>query len=127
MVDSSLFDAFRRSREFYEDYALFMERFNVSGLRRLGVECACETLNLGVVGLIGMLALASSAFQMTDENDWLKQTDLAVTFLDRYGAKVGQRGIMHDDAVPLEQYPDYVIKAVLATEDRRFFEHFGQL
>ena len=125
MVDSSLFDAFRRSREFYEDYALFMERFNVSGLRRLGVECACETLNLGVVGLIGMLALASSAFQMTDENDWLKQTDLAVTFLDRYGAKVGQRGIMHDDAVPLEQYPDYVIKAVLATEDRRFFEHFG--
>jgi len=125
MVDSSLFDAFRRLREFYEDYALFMERFNVSGLRRLGVECACETLNLGVVGLIGMLALASSAFQMTDENDWLKQTDLAVTFLDRYGAKVGQRGIMHDDAVPLEQYPDYVIKAVLATEDRRFFEHFG--
>ena len=38
---------------------------------------------------------------------------------------VGQRGIKHDDAVPLDQYPDYVIKAVLATEDRRFYEHFG--
>ena len=29
-----------------------------------------------------------SAFQMTSEGDWLKQTDLAVTFLDRYGAEV---------------------------------------
>jgi penicillin-binding protein 1A len=27
--------------------------------------------------------------------------------------------------VPLEQIPDYVIQAVLATEDRRFFEHWG--
>ena len=125
LIDSSLFDVARRARDFYEDFSLFMERFHVSGISRVGVELACETLTLGVVGLIGMMALASSAFQMTDENDWLKQTDLAVTFLDRYGAKVGQRGILHDDAVPLDQFPDYVIKAVLATEDRRFFEHFG--
>ena len=62
---------------------------------------------------------------MTSEGDWLKQTDLAVTFLDRYGNEVGQRGIKHDDAVPLDEYPDYLIKAVLATEDRRFYEHFG--
>jgi penicillin-binding protein 1A len=27
--------------------------------------------------------------------------------------------------VPLEEIPDHLIKAVLATEDRRFFEHFG--
>jgi penicillin-binding protein 1A len=72
-----------------------------------------------------MTALAGSAFQMTSEGDWLKQSDLAVTFLDRYGNEVGQRGIKHDDAVPLDQYPDYLIKAVLATEDRRFYEHFG--
>ena len=58
-------------------------------------------------------------------DDWLKKQDLSITFLDRYGAEVGRRGIMHDDSVPLDQYPDYVIKAVLATEDRRFFEHFG--
>ena len=32
---------------------------------------------------------------------------------------------MHDDAVPLDQYPDYLIQAVLATEDRRFYEHLG--
>ena len=27
--------------------------------------------------------------------------------------------------MPLEEMPDHLIKAVLATEDRRFFEHFG--
>src|SRR5204862_4194254 len=45
--------------------------------------------------------------------------------LDPNGAGIGERGILHNDAVPLEEVPDYVIKATLATEDRRFFEHFG--
>ncbi|CAJ0851877.1 penicillin-binding protein 1A [freshwater sediment metagenome] len=125
LIDSSLFDSGRRSREMYENFSAFMERFHVSGFARLGVELACEALTLGLVGLIGMTALAGSAFQMTSEGDWLKQSDLAVTFLDRYGNEVGQRGIKHDDAVSLDQYPDYLIKAVLATEDRRFYEHFG--
>ena len=59
------------------------------------------------------------------DDDWLKRTDLAVTFQDRYGVEVGQRGIKHDDAIPFDELPDYFIKAVLATEDRRFFSHFG--
>jgi penicillin-binding protein 1A len=125
LVDSSVFDSGRRSRELYENFSAFMERFHVEGLARVGVELACEVLTLGLGGLIVLAALAGSAFQMTREDDWLKQTDLAVAFLDRYGAPVGQRGIKHDDAVPLDQYPDYLLKAVLATEDRRFYEHFG--
>src|SRR5207249_10006736 len=44
---------------------------------------------------------------------------------DRFGNEVGSRGIRHNDAIPLEDYPDHLIKAVLATEDRRFYEHFG--
>ena len=51
--------------------------------------------------------------------------DYAVTFLDRYGNEIGRRGILQIDTVPLEEFPDHLIKAVLATEDRRFFEHFG--
>ena len=35
------------------------------------------------------------------------------------------RGIRHNDAIPLEDYPDHLIKAALATEDRRFYDHFG--
>ena len=69
--------------------------------------------------------LALPAFRETSDDDWLKKSDLAVTFLDRYGNEVGNRGIKHNDSVPLEDMPDHLIKATLATEDRRFYEHFG--
>jgi penicillin-binding protein 1A len=72
-----------------------------------------------------VLTLAIPAFQETANDDWLKHGDLAVTFQDRCGVEVGKRGVKHEDAVPLEELPDYFIKAVLATEDRRFFTHFG--
>ena len=71
------------------------------------------------------LFFAIPAFQDTAGADWLKKEDLAVTFLDSYGQIVGRRGIKHDDSVPIEQMPKYLIDAVIATEDRRFFEHFG--
>ncbi|CAN0461057.1 unnamed protein product, partial [Phaeothamnion confervicola] len=49
----------------------------------------------------------------------------SVKFLDVQGNEIGKRGINLNDAVPLEEIPDYVIKATMATEDRRFYEHFG--
>ncbi|OAI29696.1 penicillin-binding protein [Methylosinus sp. R-45379] len=123
-IDSSLFDSSRGAREAYENFSAFMNRFQVRGLRRVAVEIGCESLTLALGGGLVALALSVSAMRMTSD-DWLKKQDLSITFLDRYGAVAGQRGIKHDDAVPLDQYPDYVIKAVLATEDRRFYEHFG--
>src|SRR5262249_59727170 len=48
-----------------------------------------------------------------------------VSFLDRYGSPIGSRGIKHNDSIPLEDFPDVLIKATLATEDRRFYDHFG--
>ena len=72
-----------------------------------------------------MLALAIPAFRETSDDDWLKKSELAVTFLDRYGNEIGSRGIRHNDAIPLDEFPDHLIKATLATEDRRFYEHFG--
>jgi len=72
-----------------------------------------------------MLALAIPAFRETADDDWLKKSDLAVTFLDRYGNPIGSRGIKHNDSIPLEDFPDNLIKATLATEDRRFYDHFG--
>src|SRR5213079_1104327 len=41
------------------------------------------------------------------------------------GTEIGSRGIRHNDSVPLDEFPYHLIKAVLATEDRRFYEHFG--
>src|SRR5690349_21386813 len=103
-----------------------MDRFHVSGWRRwVLVEPISEMGTLGLGGLVLALALALPAFRETSDEDWLKKSDLAVVFLDRYGVEVGSRGIKHNDSIPLEQLPDHLIKAVLATEDRRFYEHFG--
>ncbi|MBI1867673.1 MAG: PBP1A family penicillin-binding protein [Methylocystis sp.] len=119
-----MFDSSRRTRETYENFSAFMRRFNVSGLSRVGADLACEALTLSLGGAIVALMLAAPAFNIITD-DWLKKQDLSVTFFDRYGAPVGQRGIKHSDAIPLDQYPDHLVKAVLATEDRRFYEHFG--
>jgi penicillin-binding protein 1A len=124
-VDSSLFRSGRGLRESYERFSTFMDRFHVAGWRRLLSETVSELATLGTVGMVLMLALAIPAFRMTSDDDWLKKSELSVTFLDRYGNEVGSRGVRHNDSIPLDQFPDHLIKAVLATEDRRFYDHFG--
>jgi penicillin-binding protein 1A len=125
-IDTFMFQAGRWSRELYERFSMAMDRFHVGGWRRwVFVEPASEGATLGTVGLVMLLALALPAFRETADDDWLKKSELAVTFLDRYGNEVGSRGIRHNDSIPLEEFPDHLIKATLATEDRRFYEHFG--
>jgi penicillin-binding protein 1A len=125
-IDSGLYLARTWGRELYERYTVVMDRFHVAGWRRWTVvEPISEGLTLGTGGLVLMLALALPAFRETSEEDWLKKSELAVTFLDRYGNEIGSRGIRHNDSLKLDEFPDHLIKAVLATEDRRFYEHFG--
>ena len=102
-----------------------MDKLSVRGAQRVIFDFASEAMTLGTGGAVVMLALAIPAFNETSEKNWLKTPELAVTFLDRYGQEVGRRGIKHDDSLKLEEFPDHLIKAVLATEDRRFFEHWG--
>jgi len=125
-IDSAIFQSGKWAREIYERFTAFMDRFQVAGWRRwLLVEPFSEMATLGTGGLLLLVALAIPAFRQTSDDDWLKRSDLAVTFLDRYGNEVGSRGIKHTESVPLDEFPDNLIKAVLATEDRRFYEHFG--
>jgi penicillin-binding protein 1A len=123
-LDSSLYEAGFKAREIWETLTIFFRRFRVSGWRRGIVEVASEAFTFGAAGSVIMLALALPAFEDTT-GDWRAQGDFAVTFLDRYGNEIGQRGILQRDSVPVDEMPDHVIKAVLATEDRRFFEHYG--
>jgi len=125
-IDSSLFTSAAGIREAYERFSTFMDRFHVGRWKRwVIIEPLSEAATLGFGGLMVLLALAQPAFRETADEDWLKKADLAVTFLDRYGNPIGNRGIKHNDAVPLEDFPDHLIKATLATEDRRFYDHFG--
>ena len=125
-IDFGMYQTRTWGRELYERFTVFMDRFHIAGWRRwYFVEPISEGLTLGTGGLVLMLALAVPAFRETSDDDWLKKSELAVTFLDRYGNEVGSRGIRHNDAIPLDEFPDHLIKATLATEDRRFYEHFG--
>ena len=125
-IDSTLFSSAVGLRELYERYSTFMDRFYVGRWKRwVFIEPLSEAATIGLAGLILMLALAVPAFRETSDDDWLKKSDLAVSFLDRYGNPIGSRGIKHNDSIPLEEFPDHLIKATLATEDRRFYDHFG--
>ena len=125
-IDTFMYQWWRWTREYYERFSTFMDRFHVGGWRRwIFIEPISEGATLGSFGLVLMLALALPAFQETSDEDWLKKSELAVTFLDRYGNEVGARGIKHNDSLKLEEFPDSLIKATLATEDRRFYDHFG--
>ena len=125
-INSSLFSSGKGIRELYERYSTFMDRFYVGRWKRwVFIEPLSEAATLGLGGLILLLTLAIPAFRETADEDWLKKSDLAVTFLDRYGNPIGSRGIKHNDSIPLEDFPDVLIKATLATEDRRFYDHFG--
>jgi len=102
-LDSTVFLTARWLREYFERFSAFMDRFHVAGWRRWAVvEPLSEAATLGLGGMMVMLALAIPAFRETSDDDWLKKSELAVTFLDRFGNEVGSRGIRHNDAIPLE-------------------------
>jgi len=123
-IDSTIWNLGFKLSETWEEITIFFRRFRVRGWKRLGFEFAGEAMTLGTAGSVVLLTLALPAFEETKE-DWRNRGDFAVTFLDRYGNVVGHRGIIHEDSVPIDELPDHFIKAVLATEDRRFFDHYG--
>ncbi len=123
-IDSTLADAWARLKDYWNIGSSFFARFRLSGWKRLLNELLSESLTVGAAGLVFLYGLAIPALQEFDEERFLTGK-YSVKFLDRAGNEIGQRGILHNDAVPLDEIPDSVIKATLATEDRRFFEHFG--
>ena len=123
-VDDAMYRFKSGGGETWEALTIFFRRFRVYGFKKGMIEVLCEGLTLGVFGALLMLALAKPAFEETDKN-WRSNQSWSVTFLDRFGNEIGRRGVLHNDAEPLDTLPDHFIKAVLATEDRRFFEHFG--
>jgi penicillin-binding protein 1A len=124
-IDSSLYEARFKASEAWETATIFFRRFRVAGWRRGVVEILSDAFTFGAIGCVLITALAMPAFDIIDRGILNKAEDYSVVFLDRFGNEIGRRGIRSDDSVALDQMPDYLIKATLATEDRRFYEHFG--
>ena len=124
-IDSSLFGSWEAVKDRWANLTAFNQRFNLSGVVRLGNELLSEAFSLVTIGLALMLGLAQPAFDVIAKGDLLAYSKYAVTFQDEEGNELGKRGILRSDAVPLEEMPDHFVKALLATEDRRFFDHYG--
>ena len=105
-IDSTLYEAGFKAGEIWEALTIFFRRFRVRGWRRGVFELLSEGFTMGAAGSVVMLALAMPAFEETAGN-WRAQDDFAVTFLDRYGNEIGQRGIIQRDSVPVDEMPDH--------------------
>ncbi len=124
-VSSGLFETWDFIKRFASAYSSFLYRwFRVSGPKRILVDLVDDFFTFGVVIAFGLLAYAVPPFSGTGDV-WNRGREYAVTFTDRDGNIIGQRGIRQDDAIPLDEIPPELIKAVLATEDARFYDHFG--
>jgi penicillin-binding protein 1A len=123
-VSSSLFEVADGLRRGWIAYAAFLMRFRITGLKRIVVDLVDDAATFGMVFAIGVIALALPTLKETDDI-WNSGRQYAVTFTDNNGEIIGKRGILQDDAIPLEEIPPHLVKAVLATEDIRFFQHFG--
>ena len=85
------------------------------------------TAVLGVWGLIALVAIfAVFAWDLPDTSkifDVKRQP--SISYLDRSGALIAVRGSQYAPPVDLDKLPDYVPKAFIAIEDRRFYYHPG--
>ncbi len=124
-LDSSLAGSWHKMQDRWNAATSLFARMRLSGWKRATNELASEAFTLFAGGLVLMYALALPAFLEIDESKALGTGKYSVKFLDRHGKEIGQRGILHNDAVPLDDIPEHMIRATLATEDRRFYEHFG--
>lgn len=124
-LDSTLAGLWQGLQDRWNAGTSYSARFRLSGWRRLLNEGLSEGLTLTAAGLALMYVLAIPAFLEMDESRIFGTGKYSVKFIDMSGNELGQRGILHNDAVPLDEIPDHLVKATLATEDRRFFEHFG--
>lgn len=124
-LDSALFEFWNALGRGYRRVEDFFHAFRLRGIRRFFVEILSDGVTFTAIGAVLVLALALPAFDATASGKINKMEDISVVFLDRYGNEVGRRGIRSDDSYPLDKLPDYFVKAALATEDRRFYDHFG--
>ena len=105
-------------------YSYFLMRFRVTGIKRVIVDLIDDAATFGTVFALGVITIALPTLIETDDI-WNSGRQYAVTFTDINGEIIGRRGVLQDDAIPLEEIPPQLVKAVLATEDIRFFQHFG--
>lgn len=123
-LDDFLFSGWRSVRRGWRRYSDWIGKLRVRGFRRFVLDIADEALTLSIAGGLFLLLLAIPTFRDASD-DWRTSQNVTATYIDRFGMEIGHRGTRFDDSVKFEDFPDILLKAVLATEDRRFYYHWG--
>ncbi|MFN3701407.1 MAG: transglycosylase domain-containing protein [Alphaproteobacteria bacterium] len=79
-----------------------------------------------VVGVIGAMVLGFFALELpsiTRSATFERQS--SITVMDSSGSVIARYGEMKGDTISVQDMPPHLIHAVMATEDRRFYSHFG--
>lgn len=70
--------------------------------------------------------LVSVARDLPDTSDLAEvERSSTIAFLDHRGRLIARRGSAHGHEIAIEEVPPYLVDAVLAVEDRRFYGHPG--
>jgi penicillin-binding protein 1A len=81
---------------------------------------------LAVMGLAAAAPREAEALQLADAGRLITENrENGVRFLSAQGEFIGARGAYYAPAVPFTQLPRHLIDALVASEDRRFYEHWG--
>lgn len=78
----------------------------------------------GILVIVGFLAYAAFTLPMAPA----ASADLpssAISYVTDRGEPLAMRGVFHGDPIRADKLPPYLAKAVVAIEDRRFYEHHG--
>ncbi|WP_445219940.1 transglycosylase domain-containing protein [Bradyrhizobium sp. Pa8] len=115
----------RELRTLYRGYLRIISRISPGQWQRwLLLEPISEALTLVLGGLILLLAFGVSTIRAPLQEDWLKASSVTACLFDRFGHPIGSEPVDRGVSVPFEEFPDVLIKATLATEDRHFYDHF---
>ncbi len=123
-INSGCYTAYEWLCRAYSAYSAFLGRWRIRGVKRVLADLVSDGATLGLMFAMGVMYYALPPVFET-EDIWDRGRQYSVTFTDASGKVIGRRGIWQDDAIPLDEIPEHLINAVLATEDARFYEHFG--
>lgn len=93
-------------------------------LKEFGYLCVSLFFLGGIAGL-GVLFIVIAPWPEDGADLWAINRTPAIVIEDRNGREITARGARYGEAVSIDELPPYLVKAFLATEDRRFYDHHG--
>lgn len=114
---------YARSKQAHQPLLQF-PRFGARSPLRRCVSASLAAGYLGAMAIVGVVAHSSQGMPSGDEF-YTPNRPVSVQIVDRYGRDLVVRGAAEMKRAKLDALPEHVVQAIIATEDRRFYDHTG--